>query len=153
MPPPMSEIEFLRAYLAERDAPCPGCGYCLRGLTGNRCPECNQALRLQVGLVEPRAAAFIASVIGLSSSLGFCTICVAFLVIFLLWHPAGAGVPGLRDMAPLITGNATCVTGLVVLIRKRRALRELETPWRWTVVALIWLVALAFPVWFALAAP
>ncbi len=30
----------LRSFLAERDAPCPECGYGLRGLTGDRCPEC-----------------------------------------------------------------------------------------------------------------
>jgi hypothetical protein len=40
----------LRAYLAERDAPCPGCTYNLRGVTGDECPECGT--RIELGLVD-----------------------------------------------------------------------------------------------------
>lgn len=36
--------EALREYLAGRDAPCPRCGYNLRGLAGAECPECGLAL-------------------------------------------------------------------------------------------------------------
>lgn len=32
----------LLEYLAERDVPCPGCGYNLRNLTGALCPECGK---------------------------------------------------------------------------------------------------------------
>lgn len=34
----------LRAYLADRDVPCPACGYNLRGITTAACPECGAAL-------------------------------------------------------------------------------------------------------------
>jgi hypothetical protein len=34
----------LAAFLADRDVPCPGCGYNLRGLPSDRCPECHAAL-------------------------------------------------------------------------------------------------------------
>jgi hypothetical protein len=44
----MSDDRGLRHYLAQYDAPCPGCGYNLRGLTGDTCPECGDALRLGV---------------------------------------------------------------------------------------------------------
>ena len=37
---------MLTEYLASRDEACPGCGYNLRGLVGDRCPECNQQLRV-----------------------------------------------------------------------------------------------------------
>lgn len=36
----------LAIYLADRDAPCPACGYNLRGLEGARCPECGAELTL-----------------------------------------------------------------------------------------------------------
>ena len=40
------EREMVRVFLAEHDAPCPGCGYNLRGTTGDKCPECAAALEL-----------------------------------------------------------------------------------------------------------
>ncbi|MEM9166951.1 MAG: hypothetical protein AAGB48_07975 [Planctomycetota bacterium] len=40
----MSEADQLRAYLAERDVPCPRCGYNLRGVREPVCPECGRTL-------------------------------------------------------------------------------------------------------------
>lgn len=66
-----TDSEILQSFLAERDAPCPNCGYNLRSLTSDRCPECAEGLRLQVGLQEPRLAAYLAGLIGLASGAGF----------------------------------------------------------------------------------
>lgn len=46
------ESAALRTFLERRDAPCPNCGYNLRGLTAEACPECKHALRLQFARVE-----------------------------------------------------------------------------------------------------
>ena len=43
----------LLAWLADRDVPCPLCGYNLRGLIALRCPECGHDLRLAVALLLP----------------------------------------------------------------------------------------------------
>ena len=43
------EARLLAGFLSTRDVKCPLCGYNLRGLTSGRCPECGEALRLQVG--------------------------------------------------------------------------------------------------------
>jgi hypothetical protein len=61
---------LLIEFLSRNDAPCPRCGYSLRNLTADRCPECGDRLRLQVGLVEPRLGAFIASLIACGLGLG-----------------------------------------------------------------------------------
>src|SRR5262249_8711076 len=55
------ESKPLLAYVADRDAPCPRCGYNLRGLTQARCPECGEELRLQVGTVRPILGTLIAA--------------------------------------------------------------------------------------------
>lgn len=56
--------EHLRAFLAERDAQCPGCAYNLRGATTDICPECGtqlsidaieEAMRARVAFVSPLA--------------------------------------------------------------------------------------------------
>lgn len=38
----------LELFLADRDAPCPGCGYNLRALKGSTCPECKRATSLEI---------------------------------------------------------------------------------------------------------
>jgi hypothetical protein len=43
----LSHTERLTRYLADRDQPCPRCSYNLRGINGERCPECGEALELK----------------------------------------------------------------------------------------------------------
>jgi hypothetical protein len=45
----------LREYLADRDAACPGCGYNLRAVTGETCPECGKPLALSLDTPDPLA--------------------------------------------------------------------------------------------------
>lgn len=52
------EKDLLRRYLAHTDAPCPSCGYNLRGAVGERCPECSGPLAL--GIVRHGPAASLA---------------------------------------------------------------------------------------------
>jgi hypothetical protein len=56
---PFTDGDLLNTYLADRDVPCPRCGYNLRGLSGRRCPECGDELTLRIGLVEPRMTAYL----------------------------------------------------------------------------------------------
>jgi DNA-directed RNA polymerase subunit RPC12/RpoP len=51
-PSPPADAELLRSYLAERDVPCPKCGYNLRGVEQSKCPECGSAIVF--GLVGAR---------------------------------------------------------------------------------------------------
>jgi hypothetical protein len=46
--PPDRDAVELRAFLADRDVACPGCGYNLRGLTTGECPECGARPRLDL---------------------------------------------------------------------------------------------------------
>jgi hypothetical protein len=75
------DADLLREYLAVRDAPCPGCGYNLRGLTTGRCPECAESLELRVALHDPRQAWFIAGLVGLASGAGFSGLLFLYAII------------------------------------------------------------------------
>lgn len=43
----MKNTDPLITYLATHDAPCPGCGYNLRGLRESSCPECGYQTSLE----------------------------------------------------------------------------------------------------------
>ncbi len=49
------EREMVRVFLSEHDAPCPGCGYNLRGTPGDKCPECATPLALGIRNDDPRS--------------------------------------------------------------------------------------------------
>lgn len=140
---------MLREYLRRFDTPCPGCGYNLRGLTGEVCPECAQRLRLSVGLVEPKMGALIAGVIGLSVGIGFSGIFLAFVAWMLLFARVGGGFPG-HAAAILI---ATMVIESVLLwwwLSARGSLRRMTPPARWGLALGAWGVsATAAIVFFA----
>ncbi len=48
------DVARLLEFVQGRDAPCPLCAYNLRDLTEPRCPECQQALFLTVGMPRLR---------------------------------------------------------------------------------------------------
>lgn len=60
----------LRAFVAERDAPCPACGHNLRGLTRDVCPECREPLALRVGVIEQKMGALLTALAGLLAGAG-----------------------------------------------------------------------------------
>lgn len=43
-----SSAEAAALFLSHRDTPCPACGYNLRGVAGPACPECNEAIVLEL---------------------------------------------------------------------------------------------------------
>jgi hypothetical protein len=131
----------LRAFLAEADVPCPSCDYNLRGLTGDRCPECNQRLVLRVGLAEPRQRAFIATVVALAMGAGFHGLLLMYFVFrsFFDQYVSGEMAKFMVLTAPflLIEGAA-----LVVLVRLRRQFQRRPAGFKGWVVAAACLVTL-----------
>ena len=110
----MNDQEHLSAYLAERDVLCVSCGYCLRGITGGRCPECNEELVLRVGLAEPRFGAVIAVLAGAWCCAGTSFALLAGMLGLSLyfgdWPPVAYWVPGLVGLAlsaPVAIGFGT----------------------------------------------
>ena len=115
----MNSEGLLRAYLDERDVPCPMCGYNLRNLTSTRCPECGERVELHLKLAEPKVGAWIAGLMGLSAGLGFSVLILVLMVCF-----AGFDVVLLAQAWPLWTGAAIQSVFLIVWIRKAMWLRR-----------------------------
>lgn len=110
--PQQTDSRLLGEFLAARDFACPACGYNLRGLTSDRCPECNLELALTVRLAEPRMAAFIAGLVGLACGMGFS----GLLTLYFVAHIAAGGT--LLKVVPdvLVTGTPFLIEGLALTL-------------------------------------
>jgi hypothetical protein len=77
----MSDEQLLKSYLADRDEACPACGYNLRGLASDACPECRQALRLSVVLERPVTKEWFTTIIPLWIVGGGATVAMAIVFV------------------------------------------------------------------------
>jgi len=110
---------FLKAFLAERDAPCPCCGYNVRGLSVKRCPECNQELELRVGLVEPKLGAYLAALAGPLAGTGMAALFFGIVMYFTVGEGPARG----REAWPIYgvsSISAAILAALLVLMLRRR---------------------------------
>jgi hypothetical protein len=77
----------LAQFLADRDQPCVGCGYNLRGLATDRCPECGAGVRLGI---YPVSSAPMPAVLGLAAAAiglgGHIPVAVAILSTSFDWN-------------------------------------------------------------------
>ena len=131
------EGELLRRFLGGREVACPGCGYNLRDLTGDRCPECGQAIVLQLQLAEPRQGALLTGLIGLSAGAGLNGLLLVYLAIMVLVIDRNAG--GMEAFFVINLGGLI-VQGVAMLIwlRNWRRIRRLNTTVRWALAAAGW---------------
>jgi len=120
-------LQLLNKYLADRNVPCPRCGYNLRSLTGGRCPECGDYLQLQVGLSEPRLGAYITLLVACCLGLG----ASAFLVLIALAE-ANRGWWNEPCAKLLLAQFLICALLLPVVLVGRRRFRRATPTWQWT---------------------
>ena len=138
-----ADAEELLRFLQTRDIPCPRCGYNLRALASNRCPECGGELRLTVGLTEQYLLPWLAVMVPscLASGMGlFCSYAVL-----------REGLPRGREeilAAPIVFFIAMIPVSLLVLWTRRQFLR-LPLGAQWLLACLqIFFTAIGF-IWFA----
>jgi len=141
---------LLQQYLAEHEAPCPGCGYNLCALTGDQCPECGQQLALRVELAEPKLAAFITGLVGLAASAGFSGLLLGWLAITLIVRGHWPGDGQLNGI--LVGGLVMSLALLGRWVQRRRWLRCQSTGKRWALVVFCCALPLLNLTVFALAA-
>jgi hypothetical protein len=136
----------LAEFLADRDEPCPSCGYNLRGMQSGVCPECRQELVLGVQLAEPKLKAFIATVLGLAVGGGFSAMLVGYVIVSEVAMRRASVPPDF--FRAVIPGVVVCGVPLAVLLVKRRAFSRLSEVARvgWAVLA--WILAIGNLVYF-----
>jgi hypothetical protein len=112
---PDADREFLINWLADRDTPCPLCGYNLRRLSRPVCPECGNELRLSVSLADPYIKAWITLLVALMLPAG---LGLLWLVMIIL-----KGSPRGRDasvVVPMICQIAAIPLACWALIGRRK---------------------------------
>ena len=126
---------------------CPGCGYNLRGLTSDRCPECNQRLVVGIALAEPKQRAFIAGLLGISLPLGFCVMLLIW-VVYMILDRGGPGGPAFREIVPILLGAVIGGSLLGGWLMFRRAILRCSLTIRWTLAVVVTVIATLGPLWF-----
>ncbi len=106
-------VEFLQ----DRDTPCPLCGYNLRNLTDDVCPECSQNLCLTIGVHNVRFGWFLATVTPSLFS-GIAAVLILIFILAALVTGAGLAPPVILILA--LFGFASGVVALVLIIRRHR---------------------------------
>lgn len=144
------EVAMLQTFVAGRDVACPGCGYNVRDLPGDVCPECGQRLRLSLGLVEPKQASLIAGLVGLAAGAGFGGLLVLYIVIMTVRFGDDFSSNEMRRILT-VTGGGFVVhaAALAAWVAKWNRIRRLDAGPRWLLVAACGALPLAFVVIFS----
>lgn len=134
------ESALLREFLSSHDAPCPVCGYSLRGLTQQTCPECSAELRLGVTSGRTTIGPWMFSMVCLAMGLGFDAVCELLVTIMLCvshyrglrMTPAGAALVATAMGTFLLLGGACVGTGWqLVRSRARWSYKPVRSQWRY----------------------
>lgn len=80
--------ELLAEFLSMNDAPCAICGYNLRSLPGNVCPECGHRFGLRIGAPDVRFGPLLACLAPLLMMAG---ILLFFLAVLIVHDATGPG--------------------------------------------------------------
>ena len=145
--PDAFEKEMLERFVSGRDVPCPGCGYSLRDLRTDRCPECGDGLELRVNLAEQKLGVFIACVVGLSVGLGFNSTVLIWTGVVRIF---GGYHLGLKEVSPPLISTVVLGGCLWVLLLRRRWFRQRRVLFKVGLVASAWAASALSAVMFFL---
>ncbi len=102
----------LLAYLRDHDAPCPVCGYNLRHLTHDVCPECGHQFKLAIGSVHAAFGYLLAFLAPMMMVAGLALVIAALFLVL--------GAPAPREWGVYVTGALGLADGVIVLLIYRK---------------------------------
>ncbi len=108
----------LADFLVDRDVGCPVCGFNLRGLAGNRCPECSTRIQLVIArpddlvrrrgwLLAAALALWVSSMVSVASH----------IMTYVRWGSVFASPGAWLQIASMILMCGVCIGLVVVLLR------------------------------------
>lgn len=111
--------QMLRAFLAEHDAPCPICGYNLRGVMLDICPECECPIELGVSSSSSSLGAWLLALLSFAMPLSFDLLIGTMMTIGVIMS-AGENPEGVFLMVSLVALTMVSVGMLWVLVARKR---------------------------------
>lgn len=122
--------DFLARFLEGHDAPCPVCGYNLRGVALPRCPECDAPITLTVGSDHARAGPWLLAMLGFGMAIGFDAVVALLLTVPVVATRAESSAVVLFVF--MVTLAAVSAVGLRAVLLGRRGFqsRPLRNQWR-----------------------
>jgi len=136
------DAAILKLFLEDRDQPCPQCGYNLRDLAGNKCPECGEEIVLRLHFAEPKQAAALAGLIALAAGVGFNVLLLLFLIA--VRDPLRPEI-----FPPLALGAVVFLGATALWLKMWRPIRRLGAVRRWVLVCVCVLFVLSDLIAFA----
>ena len=124
--------ELLKAYLETNDAPCPVCGYNLRGVELAVCPECNAPIELVVGSQQDRLGAWLFAMLAFAMALGFDVVIGSMMVLSVIMT-SGEDASAIFLMISLVTLALTSVGMLWVLVVRKRDWTRMARQNQWKI--------------------
>lgn len=121
--------DFLAEFLVDRDAPCPVCGYNLRGVALPRCPECDAPITLTVGSEQARPGPWLLAMLAFGMAIGFDAV-VALLLTVPIVATRGEATAVVMFVYMLTLGLLSGA-GLRALVRGRRRFQSRPPADQW----------------------
>lgn len=136
MPEQDRDNQLIAAWLADRDAPCPKCGYSLRGWTPTagapRCPECEQPIELQLTGTESVLGPWLLAYTSCAMGFGFDLVMAAFFFLVVVLQSGGGTVTeGLVLLAMMITLAVASGVAMTRLRDRAASWAQLATLAQW----------------------
>ena len=133
---PMDADGLLLAFVRDRDAACPRCGYNVRNLTKPVCPECEEPLLLKVGGRTYPVRWLLATVApGIFTGVTAGVMVVVFLIV---------GPPPFVPLGVILTGSfflvSAAVAGAIIIWNRRFVWQPQPRQVMWAV--LLWVIHL-----------
>ena len=124
----------LLSWVAARDAPCPVCGYNVRGVPEPRCPECAAPLRLHVWSENAGIGPWLLAIVSFSLAAGFDGVVTMMLVSLCVIDPPPpqAWAWAATLLISFTTLTALCLGGVTLLAARRRRFWRLPRRRQWT---------------------
>ncbi|MGV6813678.1 MAG: hypothetical protein ACWA5W_01570 [Phycisphaerales bacterium] len=145
--------EMMVAYLESHDAPCPVCGYNLRGVVLEVCPECQAPITLAIGSEQARLGPWLFAMLSFAMALGFDAV-VGMLLVVPIVMSGGEQDAELFLSGSLVTLGLVSVGMLWVLMVRKRAwlamARRRQMRAAWLIFGAVFVVHLMVGVGFVL---